>query len=104
MAVLAQRINFAGDEMRASKLTVPWRLCSSSRAKVVLTPSSGGKSGAPCCLNCWLASFVSSRNFADVTAFHSGGLKDIAVTLIEGIKETIEKVTGWAQPSGEELD
>ena len=32
--------------MPASKLTVPWRLYSCSRAKVAWAPGSGGKSGA----------------------------------------------------------
>jgi uncharacterized protein YjlB len=45
-----------------------------------------------------------SRNLADVAALHSGALRNIEVTLIESIKETVEKVTGWARPSGREVD
>jgi hypothetical protein len=46
----------------------------------------------------------SSRNLADVAALHSRALRNIAVTIIESIKETVEKVTGWARPSGREVD
>ena len=46
VAVGDQGMNFAGESIPASKLTVPWRLYSNSRVKVGCTPGSGGKSGA----------------------------------------------------------
>jgi hypothetical protein len=35
MAILDQRMDLAGDEVDAGRLTVPWRLYSCSRAKVI---------------------------------------------------------------------
>ena len=47
VAILDEGVNFAGQQIdAASKLTVPWRLYSWSRAKVACTPGWGGKSGA----------------------------------------------------------
>jgi hypothetical protein len=59
----------------------------------------------PCCLTVGRGVVRQlSWNFADVTALPQGALRNIAVTLIESIKETVEKVTGWARPSGKEVD
>jgi hypothetical protein len=44
--------------MPASKLTVPWRLYSCSRAKVAWRPGSGGKSGAVVAI-AWIPGFSS---------------------------------------------
>src|SRR4051812_44688981 len=44
--------------MPASKLTVPWRLYSNSRAKVACMPGSGGRSGAVVAI-AWMPGFSS---------------------------------------------
>jgi len=44
--------------MPASRLTVPWRLYSNSRAKVACTPGTGGKSGAIVAM-AWIPGFSS---------------------------------------------
>ena len=59
MPILDQRMDLAGDRsMPASKLTVPWRLYSCSRAKVAWTPGPGGKSGAVVAI-AWIPGFSS---------------------------------------------
>ena len=59
VAILDQGVNLpVTRSMPASKLTVPWRLYSCSRAKVACAPGSGGKSGAVVAM-AWIPGFSS---------------------------------------------